>query len=531
PLGAIQIIGLPEELEEDLVHQYGQNSFRLFRLPVPRENEVVGILGGNGIGKTTAIRILGGEMVPNMGRWEEEATWDVALDAFSGTELHNHLRKIADKGVRASIKPQYVDSIPQAFKGHVRTLLEKVDDNGRLDEMAEELELTNVLKENLGKLSGGELQRVALAASMLKDADIYFFDEPSSYLDIYQRLKMARVIRTLAEKKKVVVIEHDLAVLDFLADTAYMLYGSEGAYGVVAHPRGVRQAINTYLSGMMREENIRFRDYSIEFDPHPPRQTWRSAPLIEFDALEKNFERFHLRTGKGTIHEGEVVGILGPNATGKTTFVKLLAGVEAVDSGKVEKDVRISYKPQYIKPTFDGSVRDLFYTTGGQQVDTGFFKTEVDHPLNLRPLMDSDVQSLSGGELQRVAIANCLLREADIYLIDEPSAYLDSIQRMNAAKTLRRVMEKSGKSAMVVDHDVYFIDLVSDTIMVFGGEPGVEGMGEGPFKMRDGMNRFLEQVGVTFRRDLDSGRPRINKPESKLDREQKGDGEYYYAGI
>ncbi|MDG6221421.1 MAG: ATP-binding cassette domain-containing protein, partial [Candidatus Thermoplasmatota archaeon] len=193
-------------------------------------------------------------------------------------------------------------------------------------------------------------------------------------------------------------------------------------------------------------------------------------------------------------------------------------------------DVKVSYKPQYIKPTFEGTVQELLYTTGGNAVTSGFFQTEVARPLNLKPLLDSGVNSLSGGELQRVSIANCLLQEADVYLIDEPSAYLDSIQRMNAAKTIRRAMEKSGKSAMVVDHDVYFIDLVSDTIMVFGGEPGLRGVGEGPMMMREGMNRFLHQVGITFRRDTDSLRPRINKQNSKLDREQKSSGEYYYSG-
>jgi ATP-binding cassette subfamily E protein 1 len=143
--------------------------------------------------------------------------------------------------------------------------------------------------------------------------------------------------------------------------------------------------------------------------------------------------------------------------------------------------------------------------------------------------MDNDVNSLSGGELQRVAIGLCLASEADMYLIDEPSAYLDSSQRMIAARTIRRVMEKSGKSALIVDHDVYFIDLVSDSLMVFGGEPSIHGTGEGPFELREGMNRFLQKVGITFRRDPDTKRPRINKLDSVKDREQKSQGEYYYT--
>jgi len=143
--------------------------------------------------------------------------------------------------------------------------------------------------------------------------------------------------------------------------------------------------------------------------------------------------------------------------------------------------------------------------------------------------MEKNVDTLSGGELQRVAIAECLGRQADIYLIDEPSAYLDSSQRMIASKTIRRAVEKIGKSAVVVDHDVYMVDLISDSLMVFRGEPSVSGTAEGPMEMRDGMNRFLKDVQITFRRDQESSRPRINKKGSRLDREQKSRGEYYYG--
>jgi len=529
PLHAIQIIGLPEELGEDLIHQYGKNGFRLFRLPVPREDGVVGILGGNGLGKTTALRILGGELVPNLGDLDSEPSWDAVIDRYSKTELGSYLKKVADGDIRISIKPQYVDSIPRVYRGRVRDLLSKVDENGRMDEVVSDLGIERVLGADISNLSGGELQKVAIAASVLKDAEVYFFDEPSSYLDIYERLRVSEYIRRVSENKMVLVVEHDLAVLDFLADTAHIVYGSPGAYGVFVHPKGIRQAINTYLNGFLREENIRFRQYAIEFFVHPPKQEWETPVLLSFSGLKKTYERFKLTVRGGVIHVGEVVGIVGPNATGKTTFVKMLAGVEKPDDGEVSGTVRVSYKPQYIKPTFDGTVRELFYTEGGEKVDSNFFNTEIYAPLALEPLMDTHLQSLSGGELQRVAIALCLLREADLYLLDEPSAYLDSDQRMNAAKTIRRVMEKLGKSALVVDHDVYFIDMVSDTIMVFSGKPGVEGFGEGPFSMREGMNRFLRQVGITFRRDGETHRPRINKPGSKLDREQKQMGEYYYS--
>lgn len=528
PFDAIRIIGLPDELEEDKVHQYGYNDFRLFRLPVPREGEVVGLLGPNGVGKTTAVNILSNQLVPNLGHWEEQPTWDAVLEKYEGTEQFNYLRRLADGEIKAVLKPQFVDRLPKVATGAVGNLLKKVDETNCFDEMVQALELGSFLRHDIRHLSGGELQRTAIAATILKDADVYFFDEPSSYLDIFQRLRVARVIQDLSRRKQVMVIEHDLAILDWLAETVYLMYGEEGAYGIVAQPRPVRTAINAYLGGYLKEENIRFRDYEVKFEAHPPKEAWKTEPLVTFDALGKTLDGFQLATEAGAIRKGEVVGVVGPNATGKTTFVRMLAGELSPDGGEVRGDWKVSYKPQYVSFDQPGSVRGLLAEQLGKLVDTGYFDSEVLTPLGVKPVMEKELENLSGGEQQRVAIALALGQEADIYLLDEPSAHLDSNQRVQAAKTIRRVMERGGKSGLVVDHDVYFIDMVSDSLMVFGGEPGRRGHGEGPYPMREGMNRFLQGVGITFRRDPDSKRPRINKADSSLDREQKATGEYYY---
>lgn len=530
PFDAIRIIGLPEELKEDLVHQYGKNAFRLFRLPVPKKGSVTGLLGPNGIGKTTTVGILSGETAPNLGHYRRKKPhWDEVLDYFKGTELHDYLEKISTGQLKTAIKPQYVDRLNKVYSGRVRELLAKIDTDNRLDSLMEPLGLPSFLDRDIGQLSGGELQRVAIAATMLKEADVYFFDEPSSYLDIYQRLQVAKVIQGLAKEKYVVVVEHDLAVLDFLAETVYLMYGSEGAYGIIAEPRPVRTAINVYLGGYMKEENMRFRDREIRFESRPPRGAWKAETLVTFDSLTKRYENFELTVQPGKLRKGEVVGVVGPNATGKTTFVKMLAGEETPTTGTVQGKWQVSYKPQYLESAYEGTVRELFLNAIGKKVESGYFDTEILEPLKVKGMLVRDVATLSGGELQRVAIALCLGRDADIYLIDEPSAYLDSNQRMEAARTIRRIMEREARTGLIVDHDVYFIDMVSDSIMVFSGDPGRTGLGEGPFPMRDGMNRFLKMVGITFRRDADTNRPRINKLDSRLDREQKSSGEYYYA--
>jgi len=520
PFDAIKIIGLPEELERGMIHRYSENGFRLFNLPQPEKGKIIGILGQNGTGKTTAINILAGQLIPNLGELSNKAEWSRVIEHFEGTELGSYFKSVADGELKCSLKPQYVDALPEIYKGKIGGLLEY--------ELMKKMDLLELKEKKLDEISGGELQRVAIAKAMIKDADVYLFDEPSSYLDIYQRLKVAGVIRELAKDKSVVVVEHDLAVLDYLADEVHLIYGSEGAYGVVTQPYKVRNAINIYLKGFLPNENIRFRDREIIFEKHPPREVADRKPLISFEPLVKEYERFRLDVEGGELYSGEVVGVVGPNAIGKTTFIMMLAGVIEPTKGRVDRRVKVSYKPQYLRAESNATIYELFSKTAADLLSP-YYGAMVIEPLGLKPLFNRELSALSGGELQRVAVALCLGRDADLYLIDEPSAYLDSFQRMEVAKVIKRVVESSGKSAYVVDHDIYFIDMLADKLMVFEGEPGRYGRTSKPASMREGMNLFFSRLDITFRRDEETNRPRVNKKESKLDREQKSRGEYYYA--
>jgi len=534
PFKAISIVRLPEGIEEECVHRFGPNAFKLYRLPVPTKGEVLGLIGENGTGKTTALNILSGRLTPNLGQYDDPPGWEGVIEHFSGSPLQEYFSSLSSGELKVAYKPQYVDKIPKVVRGPVGPLLAKADERGELDEVLGLLGLEPVLDRPVDVLSGGELQLVAIAAAMCKDADIYLFDEPTSYLDVGQRLRAARAIRSLAERlgRMVVVAEHDLAVLDYLSDKVCIIYGEPGVYGIVSHVHGVRVGINIYLDGYIPDENVRFRKEPIRFHVKPPTPSWPSeAVMLRWGRMKKDYGSFVLTVEQGDIHEGEVIGILGPNGIGKTTFVKLLAGVEEPDECEgVLGAPKVAYKPQYISTAYEGTVEELLMEAGAD-LTSSWYRSEIIKPLRLDKLLDRDVSELSGGELQLVAIADCLTREADLYLLDEPSAYLDVEERLTVARTIRRLVEAKQAAAFVVEHDIIVQDFVADRLMVFSGQPGVRGHASSPVSLRDGMNAFLKDVGITFRRDPDTKRPRVNKEGSRLDRLQKAMGEYYYVAL
>ncbi len=528
PFQALDIINLPEELDQP-THRYGQNGFVLYGLPIPVEGKVTGLLGPNGIGKSTSVKILSGALVPNLGRTDAPVAWKEVLDLYQGTELFDYLLVLSQKNVKVAVKPQYIDQIPKVFSGSVRDLLATTDERGKLDYYIDRLALAAVIDRPITTLSGGELQRVALAACLARDADFYFFDEITPYLDVYQRMAAANLIRELALERPVVIVEHDLAILDMLADTVHIAYGEPGVFGVITHPKGVRVGINQYLEGFLPEENVRFRTYAVTFDARAHAADSDREVLLEFPAMTKRFPQFSLTVDGGEIRSGEVLGVLGANGIGKSTFAQLLAGVLEPDTGAIDTRVRISYKPQYLKGDTEATVEEILRQTT-TKFDTSYYQHEILEPLSLSQFLQAPVNTLSGGELQRVAIAICLSRDADLYILDEPSAHLDVEQRVKISRMIRKHAEGRDASTLVIDHDIYVIDMISDRILVFEGEPGISGKAAGPFSMAPGMNRFLAALGITFRRDK-SGRPRINKPGSFLDREQIAAGEYYYTEI
>ena len=531
PFDAITIVNLASELATDKIHQYGTNSFRLYKLPTPRKGEVVGLLGRNGMGKSTVVNILSGKLKPNLGRYENPPEWDEIFKHYSGTELKQHFQKIEKNEIRASIKPQQIHHLAEAFDGTGNELLDKYDERGVTRELVRELGLQNSMEQSLKELSGGELQRIAVAAAASKDTEFYFFDEPSSYNDVFQRTGVARVIQGLAKiGKSVMVVEHDLTLLDFLSDYIEVLYGEPTAYGIVSNILSTKIGINVFLDGYLPNENVRFREkkFSMDVSSSATDIFQEGTEIVNYPKLEKKFDSFSVSIEPGKIRKGEVLGIMGANALGKTTMMRMIAGAEKPDVGSIDKKIKIAYKPQYLQNDIDVEVIALLEKANGGPIEGSQEEEQILDPLKIRKLYNKSVKNLSGGELQKIAVASCLIQKVDLYALDEPSAFLDVEDRIAVAKFLQKFVRSFGKSAIIIDHDLQLMDLVSDSMIIFEGESGKAGIATSPMPKPEAMNRFLKSLDMSFRRDEKSLRPRVNKMESRLDKDQKTSGNFYY---
>ncbi|EON96824.1 putative translation initiation factor rli1 protein [Phaeoacremonium minimum UCRPA7] len=534
PFAAITIINLPTNLESQVTHRYSANSFKLHRLPMPRPGNVLGLVGTNGIGKSTALKILSGKLKPNLGKFDNPPDWEDVIKYFRGSELQNYFTKLLEDDLQAVVKPQYVDQLPKAIRGpdkSVKALIEKQVALNNLDEVLDTLELRHIYDRDVPLLSGGELQRFAIGITCVQKKDVYMFDEPSSYLDVKQRLSAARIIRSLSTHNNyIIVVEHDLSVLDYLSDYICVLYGQPAVYGVVTLPHSVREGINIFLDGHIPTENLRFREESLTFRIAEAQDEFNAdrSRAFKYPAMQKALGNFSLRIDSGDFTDSEIIVMMGENGTGKTTFCRLLAGALKPDNGKKVPEMRISMKPQTITPKFEGTVRQLFFKKIRAAFLSPQFQTDVVKPLKLDDFIDQEVKNLSGGELQRVAIVLALGMPADIYLIDEPSAYLDSEQRIIAARVIKRYIMHAKKTAFIVEHDFIMATYLADRVIVFDGKPGIDAHANAPESLLTGCNSFLKNLDVTFRRDPTNYRPRINKGGSQLDQEQKMSGNFFF---
>ncbi len=550
PMGAIFVKSLVEEPDDETpTHQYFSTNqvagFRIFNLPTLVPGRVSGLCGPNGIGKSTVLEILAGYIRPNFGHPPASKTrisWAEIIPRFRDNEMRDHFSEIARGTRKIAYKRQVLKVLFENYHEQpVETILRaecEVDDTF-FRQVTRALDIHAIATRTLHQCSGGELQRFAIASILVREADVYLIDEPCTFLDVKKRIQLARLLRDRASgfggiqpECPVLVVEHDLAVLDYMSDVIHLFYGEPHKFGVVSRVLSTKKGINAYLDGYLKAENIQFREESkqIRFKRSAGGRTWSTAMVLaDYGAIKKHFDSFQVGIEPGRVYNSEILGIMGENGCGKSTFAKILAREISPDENSEFKGMAatISYKPQYITRDSELTVKE-FITRRSKNYD---FSPEYVRllygPLGVDKLFDTRVENLSGGELQRVFICACLAKRADVYLLDEPSAYLDVEERLHIGQVIRTIAKRTNSTAICIEHDLQIADALVDRVMLFSGQPGIHGHGSSPYPKREGMNAFLQILDITFRRDPTTGRARINKKDSRLDQIQRATGEWW----
>jgi ATP-binding cassette, sub-family E, member 1 len=529
PFNAIRIVNLPFENKFDIIHRYTPNGFRLYKLPQLKKNMVMGIIGENGIGKSTLINILSNQLIPNFELFDQEFTIKQILSKFRGSVIYDYLKSLYSSQLKIAIKPQRF-SVPSS------TVNEFLKDHKKDDQLLTRLELTHLLETNMKDLSGGELQRLLCYITLSTEADVYFFDEPSNYLDIKQRLEITKLIRELIHPDKyVIVIDHDMSMVDFMADEILILYGKPSAYGIVSLPMTTLEGINVYMDGYIPSENVRFRPDefnlkpSIELVDQDHKDDEKGYIHYKADSIEYPTSKFKMIIPSDKINmNGSIHVIMGENGNGKSTFLKYIA--KTLDVPISHKNQTLSIK-KYCKDGIYPTVNELFYIHLAY-TDARFIK-EIVRPLDISDITDRHLDKLSGGELQRVLLILCLGTPAMIYMIDEPSANLDIEKRMTVIKVIKRFILNNNKCALIIEHDmmmaVAFSQEFTSRILTIHKEIKDDQRicTVSPYMtFNDGITSFLKSLDITMRIS-NHNRPRINKLDSQLDKEQKLTNSYY----
>jgi ATP-binding cassette subfamily E protein 1 len=553
PFEAIKIINLPEENPGDIIHRYNANGFRLYKLPILKPNTIIGIVGANGVGKTTLIEILSNKIRPNFEQFVKSFTDKEILAKFRGTVLQDYLKDLYGGKLKFSIKKQKIKEVIPPNSIIVKDFLQKnsinIDTLNPIPESFYSLEINKIINSSLQTLSGGELQRLLCWITAITPASVYIFDEPSNFLDVKQRLEISKLIRSInGENKYIIVIEHDLSILDYISDELYIVYGKAGAYGIVSKPLTTLEGINMYLAGYISIQNIRFRDEEFNLKPsneimsdlnqnllsiNDDNKHIYNVNIIKYPSHQIEFPGYKLSIPSGSITLSNSINvILGENGTGKTTFINWIA--KSLGLSVSLKEQSINLKKFINKDGIYPTVLELLHHKIKSSYFNQTFQTDIIKQLDIEQLQTQRLDELSGGELQRVFIVLCLGIPADIYLFDEPSANLDIEKRLKVTKVIKKFIINNNKSAFIIEHDIMmsvaFAQEFGSKILLVKQDSYNDRIKNcsvsDQLDFSQGINRFLQLMKITMRIS-GHNRPRINKFNSQLDQEQKKSGKYY----
>ncbi len=426
-----------------------------------RKGEFVVLLGSSGCGKTTITRLING-LVPEF--FEGELEGIVTVDGLNTAELD--IQDLSD-----TVGSVFQDPRSQFFATDTTAEIAFSCENAglprdelcqRIEKAAKDLQITKLLDRSLFELSSGEKQAVAIASVYAFSPKILVLDEPSANLDSAATKHLQAILDTLKKSGYTIVIsEHRIHYLQNLADRA--LYIENGTIA--------RELSGEEFSRMTNGEanKIGLRSLDLTSLTTQNRSDSPKDSLLCLDGISFDYKKGNglLKDISFSVGKGEIVGIVGHNGVGKSTFLELLCGLKKETAGK------ILLNGTYIKPKtrvkntylvmqdsdyqlFTESVEKELYL--GNRKDSALLEkgSRILKRMGLSEFMERHPASLSGGQKQRLCIAVSYMKNAGIICFDEPTSGLD-YPNMKSVTALLREMAADGKTILLISHDYEFL--------------------------------------------------------------------------
>ena len=440
------------------------------------QGECILLCGKSGCGKSTLLKIING-IIPEFYQGKITGSVEVAgMNPFE-TEIYKISEKVGS--VFQNPKTQFyttntTDEIAFALENYG---VEREKIQKRLKEVQETMHVSALMDRNIFALSGGEKQKIAIAAVYALNPEIFVFDEPSSSLDMDSMIELSKLMERLKEEGKTIVIaEHRLWYLKRIVDRAVYLengkitkeYSMEEIQNLSEEERCRTGLRHTDFSGNAWKE--RSKDYAVKRD-----SSGNALELEIKDLLYKRKERTIFNIDRLGFERGKIIGIVGKNGMGKSTFAKVVCGLARQTAGKICKNNRRLSAPERRKNSlllmqeinnqlFTDSVYDEIRLTSALKEEEQFRICMAD--MQIDQLKEKNPHSLSGGQKQRVVILSALLSKKKILFLDEPTSGLDYASMKVVAKNITKF--KAEKNLiLIISHDMEFLEEVCDRVLLF----------------------------------------------------------------
>lgn len=442
------------------------------------QGECILLCGKSGCGKSTLLKIING-IIPEFYQGKIMGSVEVAgMNPFE-TEIYKISEKVGS--VFQNPKTQFyttntTDEITFALENYG---VEREKIRKRLQEVQETMHISSLMDRNIFALSGGEKQKIAIAAVYALNPEIFVFDEPSSSLDMDAMIELSKLMERLKEEGKTIVIaEHRLWYLKKIVDRAVYLengkitqeYSMEEMQNLSEEERCRTGLRHTDFPGDSPAWKERFKDSAVK------RDSSENALELEIkDLLYKRRERTIFRIDRLGFERGEIVGIVGKNGMGKSTFAKVVCGLARQTTGEICKNNKRISVPKRRKNSlllmqeinnqlFTDSVYDEIRLTSALKEEEQFCTCMAD--MQIDQLKEKNPHSLSGGQKQRVVILSALLSKKNILFLDEPTSGLDYASMKVVAKNITKF--KAEKNLiLIISHDMEFLEEVCDRVLAF----------------------------------------------------------------